>query len=146
MQNSDGFYTLKGYERNTEAKLTSAMEDYLEMIARLTRNVQYVRVSELSKMLHVKPSSVTKMVENLNQSGYIRAEKYGEICLTEKGKDIGSRLLYRHQVIYQFLCALNHTSDELEQTEKIEHFLNSSTVENLRCLTEQLKKENPPSS
>ena len=35
MQEKDGFYTLKGYQANGAGELTSAMEDYLEMICRL---------------------------------------------------------------------------------------------------------------
>lgn len=65
MSQSDGFYTMKGYALNADGELTSAMEDYLEMISRLTRQNESVRVSDLSKMLHVKASSVTKMVQQL---------------------------------------------------------------------------------
>lgn len=138
MDQTDGFYTLKGYVLHTDAEMTSAMEDYLEMIARLLRRRGRVSVGELSKMLHVRPSSVTKMVQQLHQSQYLLAEKYGEILLTDKGREIGAYLLYRHDVIHRFLCALNQSEDELEQVEKIEHFLNPATVENLRRLTEQL--------
>jgi Mn-dependent DtxR family transcriptional regulator len=138
MNQSDGFYTLKGYEIHTEADLTSAMEDYLEMICRIMRQNESVRVGDLSKMLHVKPSSVTKMIQQLNDLGYIHAEKYGLIHLTEKGRAAGDYLLFRHDVIHNFLRMVNHSQDELEQAEKIEHFLNRTTVENLDKLTQRL--------
>ena len=139
MEHTDGFYTMKGYARNAADELTTAMEDYLEMIARLQQRGS-VRSGELSKMLHVKPSSVTKMVQQLDQAGYLQSEKYGAICLTEKGKELSGYLLYRHDVLHRFLCALNHTENELEQVEKIEHFLNHVTIENLHRLTEQLEQ------
>lgn len=138
MSDMEGFYTLKGYEIHTDTKLTSAMEDYLEMISRLMNQRECVRVGDLSRMLHVKASSATKMVQQLNQSGYIEAEKYGNIYLTDKGREAGRYLLYRHEVIHRFLCALNHSENELEQVEKIEHFLNQTTVENLDLLTKRL--------
>jgi len=138
MSQTDGFYTMKGYELNTDSELTSAMEDYLEMIARLTQQNQSVRVSDLSRMLHVKASSVTKMVQQLGQAGFIQAEKYGDIFLTKKGREVGNYLLYRHEVIHHFLCALNHSENELEQVEKIEHFLDQITVKNLELLTARL--------
>lgn len=141
MGHADGFYTMKGYALNADGELTSAMEDYLEMIARLTRREQSVRASDLSKMLHVKASSVTKMVQQLGQSGFIQAERYGDINLTEKGAEIGDYLLYRHDVIHRFLCALNHSDDELEQVEKIEHFLDRTTLKNLELLTARLMEE-----
>jgi len=141
MSLSDGFYTMKGYALNADDELTSAMEDYLEMIARLTRQSEYVRVSDLSKMLHVKASSVTKMVQQLGQFGFIQAEKYGDIYLTQRGREAGNYLLYRHEVIHRFLCALNHSDNELEQVEKIEHFLNRTTVKNLEQLIVRLTEK-----
>ncbi len=138
MQEKDGFYTLKGYQANGAGELTSAMEDYLEMICRLLQDRESVRVGDLSHMLHVKPSSVTKMIQHLSLSGYLRAEKYGEIYLTDKGRSAGGYLLYRHGVVHRFLCALNGTDNELEQAEKIEHFFNRTTVENLERLTKRM--------
>lgn len=140
MEERDGFYTFKGYQKNGEAALTTAMEDYLEMIFRVLQHGQRVRVGELSRVLHVKPSSVSKMVRQLNEAGYISARRYGVISLTEKGQEAGAYLLYRHEVIQRFLRALNGTPDELEQTEKIEHFLSRTTVENLDVLTRHLLK------
>ena len=141
MANTDTFYTLKGYQRNENAALTTAMEDYLEMICRILEEKEDVRVQDLSRMLHVKPSSVTKMVQQLNQLGYLHAERYGHITLTEQGKRAGDYLLYRHDVIHGFLCALNHSQNELEQVEKIEHFLERTTVENMEKLTRHLENE-----
>lgn len=135
MKDSEGFYTLKGYEINTDTELTAAMEDYLEMICRILSAGGSVRVGELSKMLHVRPSSATKMLQHLDLLGYISAEKYGMISLTEKGREAGRYLLYRHDVLHRFLCGLNHTENELEQVEKIEHFLNKTTIEHLDILT-----------
>ena len=141
MSQSDGFYTMKGYALNADGELTSAMEDYLEMISRLTRQNESVRVSDLSKMLHVKASSVTKMVQQLGRAGLIRAEKYGDIYLTGEGREAGNYLLYRHEVIHRFLCVLNHSDNELEQAEKIEHFLDRTTVKNLELLTTRLTEK-----
>ncbi len=140
MDKTNGFYTLKGYQLNTQIELTTAMEDYLEMIYRITQVNRRVKVSDLSKRLHVKPSSVTKMLQQLNGAEYIHAEKYGDIVLTEKGRKMGEYLLYRHDVIHRFLCVLNSSDNELEQVEKIEHFLDRNTVKNLDLLIERLQK------
>lgn len=128
---SDGFYTIKGYQAKDSTELTSAMEDYLEMICRIVRVGHDVRIRDLSEMLHVKPSSASKMIQNLNALGYVSAEKYGVIHITEKGRVAGDYLLYRHEVISRFLCRLNNSNDETEQAEKIEHFLTPTTVRNL---------------
>ena len=48
--------------------------------------------------------------------------------------------MYRHEVLHRFLCLLNHTDNELEQVEKLEHFLEKRTVENLESLVRRLEK------
>ena len=144
MKDNEAFYTLKGYQIQEGGELTTAMEDYLEMICRLAEEEAQVRVGDLSKRLHVKPASVTKMLRQLDRTGYIRAEKYGMVHLTEKGREAGHYLLYRHGVIEGFLCALNRSPDQLEQAEKIEHFLDRETVANLDALTGLLKDKNGP--
>lgn len=141
MNDAGGFYTMKGYLLHGGDSLSSAMEDYLEMIARLARSGVEIRVNELAGKLHVKASSVTKMVQHLTREGYLRAEKYGLIYLTEKGAAAGEYLLYRHDVLQGFLCAVNHTGSELEQVEKIEHFLDERTIKNLELLTRRLSAE-----
>jgi len=140
MSDKEGFYTLKGYQLNETGKLSSSMEDYLEMICRLLQSCDVVRINELAEKLHVKPSSASKMVSNLKQAGYIEFEKYGYIVATEKGIETGTYLLYRHDVLNDFLCAINQSDNELEQVEKIEHFINKSTIENLEKLTQELIK------
>lgn len=139
MKEQNGFYTLKGYQKNDSADMTSAMEDYLEMICRILQQGEAVKVGELSQRLHVKPSSVTKMVQQLTNCGYLRSEKYGLICLTQKGSKVGKYLLYRHDVLFRFLCILNHSQDELEEAEKIEHFLTPATIHRLDELTKELE-------
>lgn len=141
MSLSDEFYTLKGYQMNEAVELTSAMEDYLEMICRILEKKGIARVIDLSKKLNVKPSSVTKMVQQLKEMGYVNSEKYGQITLTPQGEIAGAYLLYRHETIHRFLCFLNQTDNELEQVEKIEHFLDRRTVENLRILTLKIQGE-----
>ena len=144
MNKIEGFYTLKGYQLNEAPELTTAMEDYLEMICRTEKEKGVVRVRDLSSMLNVKPPSATKMVQQLNQLGYVNSQKYGQIELTALGKLEGEYLLYRHDVIDQFLCILNQSENELEQVEKIEHFLNRKTVENLSRLTQCLQEKQKP--
>ena len=115
------------------------MEDYLEMICRMLKGQDVGRIQSLSENLHVKPSSASKMVSALKERGYISFQKYGYLTATQKGLEIGEYLLYRHDVLHEFLCLLNHSENELEQVEKIEHFINRETVTNLQLLLERLK-------
>ncbi len=143
---SPQFYTLKGYELAQGVFVTAAMEDYLEMICRLSDEGEGpVRIRALSKRLHVKPSSASKMVSNLREKGLIEAEKYGEIRLTKEGKAFGEYLLYRHGLLHRFFCYLNHSQNELEQVEKIEHFVEEKTVRSIQAFLDRLEKGQDPS-
>lgn len=133
----EGFYTLKGYDLAGEKGLTAAMEDYLEMLWRMTCQGEEARLKELARRLHVKPSSASRMMTRLRESGYVDFQRYGAIFLTERGRRMGEYLLLRHQVVHQFLCWLNHSQEELEQAEKVEHFLNVQTVWNLKVFLEE---------
>ena len=141
MENGSGFYTLKGYSLNENEKSTSSMEDYLEMICRILQKNEVVRIRELAENLHVKPTSASKMGNNQKEAGYIEFKKYGYIAITQKGLETGNYLLHRHRVLHDFLCLLNHTKDELEQVEKIEHFINKITIDNLERLTEWMRSQ-----
>jgi len=131
---------MKGYQLNEVADITSAMEDYLEMICRMARSRDFIRISELAESLHVKPPSASKMTANLKDAGFVEFEKYGYIKLTEKGLSAGGYLLYRHDVLNEFLCLVNGAENETEQVEKIEHFLNRKTVDNINKINELIKK------
>lgn len=131
---SNRFFTQKGYELQNQEELSASMEDYLEMIYRMLRESQCVRIHALAEQLHVKPSSASKMVASLKEKGYIEFEHYGYLTATKKGQETGDYLLYRHDILHRFLCRLNQSENELEQVEKIEHYLNKNTIENLEKL------------
>lgn len=132
MNGAENFYTLKGYSLLEQTKITSSMEDYLEMICRLHHDGQPVRIKELAECLHVKPSSASKMAGNLKEQGLVGFEKYGAVSLTEDGMQLGEYLLFRHEVLHRFFCFINQNTDELEQVEKVEHFMNPQTVYNIQ--------------
>lgn len=76
----DGFYTMKGYERSASDEMTSSMEDYLEMVCRMEEEGEPIRVSSLAASLHVRPSSASKMLDNLRKAGYIDFKTPFLIC------------------------------------------------------------------
>lgn len=135
------FYTLKGYKIKNEEILSSSMEDYIEMIFRLSGKTDEVRVNDLSQALNVQPPSTTKMIKRLAREGYVFYEKYGCINLTEKGREIGSKLLKRHKIIFEFLKCIGVEDNILEQTEIIEHAVNDEVLNKIDKLTEFLKNK-----
>ncbi len=132
------FHTVRGYQLlgQDSRLLTSAMEDYLEMIYRGVQAEEYIRINMLSEMLNVKPSSATKMVQKLSELGLLKYQKYGIIFLTDKGKEIGEFLLRRHNIIQSFLEMIGIKEDLLVETELIEHNISSNTLSNIKILNE----------
>ena len=138
MPENSGFYTLKGYVLKEDSVITSSMEDYLEMIYRIHLKGEAVRIGALAESLNVKPSSASKMVGNLRKHGLVSSEKYDYIKLTDAGNCLGKYLVFRHDTLHHFLCYINQSENELEQVEKIEHFVNAETIANIRKLLDVL--------
>lgn len=124
----EDFFTFTGYMKRDEGILTAAMEDYIEMIYRLSADKGFTRMNDLSNSLNVQPPSATKMVQKLAELNIADYEKYGFIVLTEKGKEIGKALMKRHKMVEEFLKLLGVSGSILEETEKIEHILNEETL------------------
>lgn len=136
------FFTFREYMRKEDDLLTASMEDYLEMIYRLSRDNGFTRIHDLAGALNVQPPSATKMVQKLADIGAINYEKYGMIILSKKGEELGRKLLERHTIIEDFLKLLGITKGVLEETEKMEHTISSET---LQCLADfvQFHKSRP---
>ena len=138
MAEKNQFYTLKGYALLEEKLITSSMEDYLEMIYRIHLSGEAVRIGALAESLNVKPSSASKMVSKLKKQNLVSSEKYAYIKLTDAGSELGQYLVFRHDTLHRFLCYINKSDNELEQVEKIEHFINFDTVKNIKKLLDRL--------
>lgn len=142
MKKSNGFHTVRGYQllNQEERRLTSAMEDYLEMVYRSSGAEGYVRINTLSELLNVKPPSATKMVQKLTKMGFLDYKRYGIISLTEKGREIGEFLLKRHNAVECFLKLIGMGENTLVETELIEHNIGSKTLENITVLNRFFEK------
>lgn len=134
--NNKEFYTVRGYQllKHSKDQLTSAMEDYLEMIYRNSREEGYIRVNTLAELLNVKASSTTKMVQKLARLELLNYQKYGIIQLTDKGRQIGQFLLKRHNIIAAFLKFLGVKDSILPETELIEHNISGETLQKIDLL------------
>ncbi|WLR49752.1 transcriptional regulator MntR [Bacillus tianshenii] len=111
---------------------TPSMEDYIEQIYLLIEEKGYARVSDIAENLAVHPSSVTKMVQKLDKDEYLIYEKYRGLVLTAKGKKIGKRLVYRHELLEDFLQIIGVQEDRIyEEVEGIEHHLSWDSIDRI---------------
>ena len=130
------FYTFSEYMRKEQETLSPSAEDYMEMIYRLSKDQGFTRVNDLAGALNVQPPSVTKMIQKLSEMKLIKYEKYGVIIMEQEGKALGKALLYRHNLIEEFLKLLNIKEGLLTETEKIEHTINDETLLGIKALVE----------
>lgn len=141
--NENDFYTFTEYMKKENHYLTASMEDYLEMIYRLSLGTGFTRIHDLSVTLNVQPPSATKMVQKLAQLNLLKYEKYGVLVLKDSGKKLGELLLNRHNIIESFLEILGiPESDILNQTEQIEHTISAKTTKCFQDFVE-FAKDNP---
>lgn len=122
------FYTFSEYMHKEQNALSPSAQDYMEMIYRLSQNLGFTRVNDLAQALNVQPSSVTKMVQKLSEMNLVKYEKYGVIMLKEDGIKMGKALLYRHNLIEDFLKLLSITEGILSGTEIMEHTISDDIL------------------
>ncbi|MFP7493656.1 transcriptional regulator MntR [Terribacillus saccharophilus] len=116
---------------------TPSMEDYIEQIYILMEQKGYARVSDIAENLQVHPSSVTKMVQKLDKDEYLKYEKYRGLILTDKGERVGKRLVYRHQLLEDFLRIIGVEEGNIyNDVEGIEHHLSWNSIERIGNLVE----------
>ncbi len=121
---------------------TPSMEDYIEQIYILIEDKGYARVSDIAENLSVHPSSVTKMVQKLDKDEYLIYEKYRGLSLTMKGKKIGKRLVYRHELLEQFLRVIGVKEEHIyEDVEGIEHHLSWESIDRIVDLVQYFEED-----
>jgi Mn-dependent DtxR family transcriptional regulator len=121
---------------------TPSMEDYIEQIYILIEEKGYARVSDIAEALSVHPSSVTKMVQKLDKDEYLVYEKYRGLVLTAKGKKIGKRLVFRHDLLEQFLKIIGVKDENIyNDVEGIEHHLSWDSIDRIGDLVQFFEED-----
>ncbi len=121
---------------------TPSMEDYIEQIYLLIEDKGYARVSDIADALSVHPSSVTKMVQKLDKDEYLIYEKYRGLILTQKGKKMGKRLVYRHVLLEQFLRMIGLDENLIYQdVEGMEHHMSWEAIDRIGDLVQFFEED-----
>jgi Mn-dependent DtxR family transcriptional regulator len=121
---------------------TPSMEDYLERIYQLIDEKGYARVSDIAGALEVHPSSVTKMVQKLDAEEYLIYEKYRGLVLTSKGKKIGKRLVFRHELLEEFMRMIGVDDKRVyKDVEGIEHHLSWEAIDRIGDLVQYFEED-----
>ncbi len=125
-----------------KAKISSKMEDYLTTIHGLCREEGVARVKGIAERLEVSNASVVGALKNLKRRELVLQEPYGYIRLTERGEQIASSVIQRHQVLTHFFENVLHLDPETSEIDacRIEHEVSPQTVKRLRALADFIEK------
>ena len=132
--------SIKAAHKTIKKESTATREDYLEIISELVDLKGYATTLDISRYMNVSPPSVTKMLQKLDEGGYLEYEKYHGINLTEKGKQTANTIRQKHGILLDFFEILGVGIDIANQDiEGIEHHLNPKTIKQLRKFITFLK-------
>ena len=122
---------------------TDRMEDYLEVIYELVQEKGYATTVDISSYLNVSSPSVTKMMQKLDETGYLKYEKYRGIKLTNEGTRIARNIRNRHGLLAEFFMIIVVDEETANNdAEGIEHHLHPETMKKLEEFINELKKHN----
>jgi Mn-dependent DtxR family transcriptional regulator len=122
---------------------TDRMEDYLEVIYELIQEKGYATTVDISSYLNVSSPSVTKMMQKLDETGYLIYEKYRGIKLTNEGTRIARNIRNRHGLLAEFFMIIGVDEETANNdAEGIEHHLHPETMRKLEEFINELKKRN----
>jgi Mn-dependent DtxR family transcriptional regulator len=109
---------------------TPRKEDYVEIIYELIREKGYAKPVDIANHLHVRPPTVTGMLDRLHTERLILHEKYGGITLTEEGESMARALGERHALLVAFLklFGVEETTAQ-KDTEGLEHYIDFRTLD-----------------
>ena len=132
--------SIRTAHKTVKKESSTTREDYLEIISELVELKGYATTLDISRYMNVSPPSVTKMLQKLDEKGYLEYEKYHGINLTEKGKRLADTIRQKHGILLDFFEILSVGKDIADQdVEGIEHHLNPKTIKQLRKFITFLK-------
>ncbi len=113
--------------------LSASMENYLETIFVLIREVAVARSRDIAERLKVQRSSVTGALQALKERGLVNYEPYGYVTLTETGSAVACKVLRRHEALRDFFVnVLSIDRDEADEAAcRMEHGISKNIVNRL---------------
>ena len=142
MKNKDSkrLDSIKAAHQLERTRSSSRMEDYLEIIGELVELKGYATTLDISRYMNVSAPSVTKMLQRLDENGFLEYEKYHGINLTDKGIQVAEGIRQKHGILLEFFEILGVGCETANQdAEGIEHHLNPKTIKQLRKFITFLK-------
>lgn len=117
------------------SKLSSTLEDYLQVIFRLQQEKQFARVSDIACALKVARSAVTAALHSLSKKGLVNYHLYEPVTLSVRGRKMTESIVWRHRIIADFLeNVLAIPKDQAQlSADKMEHSVDANILDCFVC-------------
>ncbi|MBE6754976.1 MAG: metal-dependent transcriptional regulator [Clostridia bacterium] len=115
-------------------KVLESGENYLETILMLNKqNNNETRAIDVTNALGFSKPTVSVMLKQLRENGYVTVNEKGYIALTEKGLEIANKIYEKHVVIAKALIKIGVEHDiAYKDACKIEHDISDETFTQLK--------------
>ncbi len=113
--------------------MTESLEMYLETISLLRERMRMARVTDIARELGVSKPSVHAALHELERRGLIEHEHYGEVFLSQAGKEASAEIRRRHELLSSFLRNVVGVGAEIAERDacRIEHYLSRETMDRI---------------
>ncbi|HAW7449294.1 TPA: manganese-binding transcriptional regulator MntR [Escherichia coli] len=129
---------VEGFRQVREAHRRELIDDYVELISDLIREVGEARQVDMAARLGVSQPTVAKMLKRLATMGLIEMIPWRGVFLTAEGENLAQESRERHQIVENFLLVLG-VSPEIARrdAEGMEHHVSEETLDAFRLFTQK---------
>ncbi|MCL2216226.1 MAG: metal-dependent transcriptional regulator [Defluviitaleaceae bacterium] len=119
-------------------KIQASAEDYLEAILVLQRKNGKVRSVDIANHMNFAKPTISIIMKQFRDNGYVTFDADRNIHLTEKGEEIATRIHERHTILSKVLMAIGvDEATSFADACKIEHNISEVTFECIKRFYEQ---------
>ena len=120
-------------------KSEESVEDYLETILLLGKQMPQVRSVDVANELNYSKPSVSVAMKNLRQKNYVTVSEEGFIHLTEEGRRLAETVYERHSLISGWLVSLGVDPEvAAEDACRMEHDISAESFAAIKKCISQL--------
>ena len=121
-------------------KIQASAEDYLESILVLTQKKGKVRSVDIAQHMGFAKPTISIILKQFRENGYVEIGTDRTISLTEKGAEIARRTYERHMLFANFLIDIG-VEEETAYAEacKIEHSISDESFELFKAFYKKYK-------
>ncbi len=119
-----------GDEHKTQRAFSESVEEYVEGILRLQKEVDRVSTGELAVYMCVSAGSATTMMKKMAELGLVEHTPYKGILLTPLGEKVAKQLTRAHRILERFLVDTVELpwNDVHELACKLEHYISDDVI------------------